>query len=138
MRTYLETKVPLGHHRLLTYMLFNQAALWGTLDTALTATPEQTLMKENDRLRTALADSQAQVGLSLCFGEQVAMDNGRLMLGWLLSSHTDPPFHITSRNVARQGLRPFSRLSDPRWMAANLAFLKDMDYLESRSRTLGD
>lgn len=35
------------------------------------------------------------------------------------------------------GLQPYARLCHPAWVSANIAYLKDMDYPESRLSTLG-
>ena len=67
----------------------------------------------------------------LVFSEQVALDSGRIQLGYLLAGFPDPsPLGFNSRPVP--GLRTFSRLAPAQWVAANLAYFKDLDYAETR------
>lgn len=71
------------------------------------------------------------------FVEQTALDGGRLELSWLLTGFTEPnaQFHFSIKKSP--GLKPFSRLIHPLWLSANIAFLRDIDYLEGRLATLG-
>ena len=65
------------------------------------------------------------------FVEQAALDNGKTQLGYLLSGYPDPaPLGFSARRAP--GLKTFSRLTPPQRMAANLAYLKDLDYAETR------
>jgi hypothetical protein len=67
----------------------------------------------------------------LMFTEQVALDGGRLPMAYLLAGYPDPsPAVFAPRK--RSGLKAFSRLAAPSWVAANLAFLKDLDWMETR------
>jgi hypothetical protein len=63
--------------------------------------------------------------------EQSAIDGGRLPLALLVSGGTEPSPQLFNTK-RRLGLKPFTRLAAPTWIAANLAYLKDIDYLETR------
>jgi hypothetical protein len=72
----------------------------------------------------------------LMFTEQVALDSGRLPMAYLLAGYPDPsPAVFAPRK--RSGLKAFSRLAAPSWVAANLAFLKDLDWMETRLASTG-
>lgn len=64
--------------------------------------------------------------------EQAALDAGRMTMAWLLVGLPEPNWAIIEKNQVRRTIRPFSKLARPAWMAANLAFLKDLDYMETR------
>ena len=71
------------------------------------------------------------------FIEQAAIDSGRLQLAWLLSGHPEPPFHMLVTRRKQPGLQAFSRLCPPSFISGNLAFLKDLDYIETRLASIG-
>ena len=75
------------------------------------------------------------VALAAVFVEQTAVDNGRLQLSWLLTGLNQPAFNLTSQHTQRTSEEPFARLADPRWIAANLAYLKDLDFFEQRQKS---
>mmetsp|Transcript_91945 Transcript_91945/g.127646 ORF Transcript_91945/g.127646 Transcript_91945/m.127646 type:complete len:95 (+) Transcript_91945:445-729(+) len=54
------------------------------------------------------------------------------MSGW-----TEPPWHQLSSGRKKVGLEPFARLCHPSWVSANLAYLKDLDYMEARMNSIG-
>ena len=118
MRTFFTNKVPLGSMRGLTYFAFATAQLWEAAE------------------RDDLASLKAQVALLAVYLEQVAVDGGRHQLGWLLTGMPNPPFQLVQSHAQRQE-DPVGFLGDPRWVAANLAYLKDVDYLESRTKLVG-
>ena len=64
--------------------------------------------------------------------EQVAVDGGRHQLGWLLTGMPNPPFQLAQAHSQRAQEDPVGFLGDPRWVAANFAYFKDVDYFESR------
>ena len=66
--------------------------------------------------------------------EQMILDSGRVQVGWLLPE----PFFNTAAVQKRSTLGPYAKLASPAWAAANLAFLKDLDFLESRVKTAKD
>ena len=79
-----------------------------------------------------MAALKAQVVLLAVYLEQVAVDGGRHQLGWLLTGMPNPPFQLVQAHSQRAQEDPAGFLGEPRWVAANFAHLKDMDYLESR------
>jgi hypothetical protein len=76
------------------------------------------------------------LGKMAMFTEQTALDQGRLQLSWLLTGFSEPNQAMLFSVKHTPGLKPFSRLAAPAWISANLAFLKDLDYAESRIQTL--
>ena len=116
MRTFFTTKVPLASMRGLTYFAFATAQLWEAAE------------------RNDLSALKAQVALLAVYLEQVAVDGGRHQLGWLLTGLPNPPFQLVQVHSQRAQEDPVGFLGDPRWIAANLAYLKDVDYLEQRTR----
>lgn len=64
--------------------------------------------------------------------EQVALDQGRVQLAWLLMGLSEPNHQVHFKHRNTPGLKPFSRLANPVWISANLAYLRDLDFLESR------
>ena len=109
MRDYIEKRVPLQDQRLLQNFAALAAHGW-----------EQGFRSGNQEL-------QGFTSRLLMFVEQAALDNGKTQLGYLLSGYPDPaPLGFSARRAP--GLKTFSRLTPPQWMAANLAYLKDLDY----------
>lgn len=54
---------------------------------------------------------------------------------WLLSAMPDPDLQQMSQNRKRVSLKPYSKLAAAPWVAGNIAFLKDFDYLECRLKS---
>ena len=119
MRDYVEKKIPLGDMRLLTFFGTMLAHMW---EVAYVNADELML---------------GHVSRALLFVEQSAMDGGKTQMGWLLAGWPEPNWAITTQNKKRMGVTPFGRLANPSWIAANVAFLKDLDFLENRLRTTG-
>ena len=119
MRRYAERRMPLSEHKLLTYVSFLMAEAWAT-----------GVGSNNEELMGVAAKV-------LIFCEQVALDQGRMTLGWLMTGQQEPPFQILQSNRKRLGLQPFTRLASPAWVSANLAYVKDLDVLESKMLTIG-
>ena len=71
----------------------------------------------------------------LVFTDQTAIDYGRTNLSWLLTTLPEPQYHVVQRNRQRSSLTPFSRLASPSWIGANVAFMKDLDFLETKIRS---
>ena len=127
MRGFFERRVPLGQFRMLTYSAYLFAKLWELCEDARNAPPAE---------RSARWDRvQAQVGLACAFCEQTALDGGRYHLSWLRTALPEPPFHLTTRN--QKGERPHTQLIDAKWVAANLSYLRDLDYLASKTAAAG-
>ena len=114
MRRYAERRMPLAEHKLLTYVSFLMAEAWAT-----------GVGSNNEELMGVAAKV-------LIFCEQVALDQGRMSLGWLMTGQQEPPFQILQSNRKRPGLQPFTRLAAPAWVSANLAYVRDLDVLESK------
>ena len=115
LRGFFERKSPLGQLTMLTYTAFSYAHLWEISH------------------RGNMEEMQAAIALLACFADQTAVDAGRYHLSWLLTGLQEPPFSQVKRNTFKD--RPYSRLVDPRWVAANLAFLRDLDYLETKAKS---
>ena len=70
------------------------------------------------------------IAAGAAFLGQVALDGGALEVGWLHTGLTPPP---TQSNSVAQNRLPGSALMPPRWLSANLAYLRDIDYLAERT-----
>ena len=114
MKDYLEKKIPLGNFRLLTQFGYMMASAWEVGH------------------RTDNKELQGFAAKGLIFVEQSALDEGRTGLSWLLTGLPEPNFAMIQMNRQRSGLQPFSRLAKPSWIAANVGYLKDLDFLEGR------
>lgn len=71
--------------------------------------------------------------LAVCL-EQTALDQGRTDVGLLLSLTEEPPAGVfTNRSLPGtfRG-RPFAPLADQRWITTTLAYIKEMDLINSR------
>ena len=71
----------------------------------------------------------------MVFVEQAALDNGRTSLAWLMTGLPEPNYGLVSSTPARSSVKPFSRLASPTWVAANIGYLKDLDFLENPIRS---
>ena len=77
--------------------------------------------------------AHAEVGLTLMALEQVTLDD-RWGLACFLTHQTEPSSQMMGRQPERNALRPFSRLAEPRWIAAAVAYLRDIDLMAERRR----
>lgn len=118
MRKYMERRMPLSDHKTLAYVATLCAEGW---DVAFAS--------QNIELMGVL-------GKILIFLEQAAIDAGKLQLAWLLTGHQEPAWQILVSHRRHPGLQPFSRLASPSWVTANLAYLKELDYLDTRKQSL--
>ena len=114
LRKYVERKIPLAEHRLLSQFAFMISEAWMI-----------GFNSQNVELLGILSKM-------LFFVEQCAIDQGRSQVAWLLTGWQEPPYQILVSGKKRTSLQQFCKLCHPAWIAANLAFLKDLDYLESR------
>ena len=114
MRLYVERRIPLGDQKMLTYLAQFMACSW------------QIAYEEADELALGL------MGRGLMMIEQICLDGGRCQFGWLLSAMTEPNFGQITMNKKRLGLKPYSKLAVASWIAGNVAYLKDLDFLENR------
>lgn len=119
MRRYIERRIPLADHRLLCHVATLAAEGWAVA-----------FQSKNQQMLGFLS-------ILLMFVEQVALDQGKLQLGWLLTGLAEPNHQVHFGHSKRPGLKPFSRLASPLWVSANLAYLRDLDYLESRMDQVG-
>ena len=118
MRKYMERRIPLADHRTLAQFACLISEGWAI-----------GFESGNEQMLGVLAKM-------MIFVEQCALDGGRSQLGWLLTGLQDPPMHLFVSHRKRPGLEPFSRLSSPAWISGNLAYLRDLDYLEGRMSNL--
>ena len=114
MRMYVERRMPLGDQRLLTYMSQFLAVGW------------QLSYEARDQFAMGL------MARGLMMTEQMSIDSGRCQFGWLLAAMPDPNLQAISMNKRRIGLTPYTKLAAAPWIAGNIAYLRDLDYLESR------
>ena len=68
--------------------------------------------------------------------EQTALDEGRTGLSWLLTGLQEPNYGQIQQTRARSLVKPFSRLSAPSWIPANVGYLRDLDFLEGRIKNV--
>lgn len=119
LQTYMEKRVPLAEHKLLTFMA--------------------TMVGEGWRIgfESQNVELLGVMGRMAFFLEQCSLDSGKTQLAWLMSGWTEPPWHQLSSGRKKVGLEPFARLCHPSWVSANLAYLKDLDYTEARMNSIG-
>ncbi|CAE7242285.1 unnamed protein product [Symbiodinium sp. CCMP2592] len=114
MRHYLERKVPLKELKTVQLFSFLLGHMW------------------EDMRRTGNQRGEFWAARGLVMAEQFAVDGGRTQFGWLLGGLPDvDQGHLIHR---KGDLRPYGRLSAAPWVAAQVAFLKDVDFLEARMR----
>ena len=116
LRDYLEKRVPLGSFRLLTQVGYLMASAYEMGQ------------------RTGNREVAGFGAKGLIFVEQTALDEGKTSLSWLLTGLPEPNFSQVQMPRARSSLKPFSRLCNPSWVAANVGYLRDLDFLESKIR----
>lgn len=118
LRKCLERRMPVAEHRTLAYVGTLVAEGWSTA-----------YESQNLEMMGVLAKI-------MIFLEQASIDGGKLQLAWLLTGHQEPPWQILLNSKKKPGLQPFSRLAAPSWISANLAYLKDLDFMETRMSSL--
>ena len=118
MRRYVARRIPLAENRQLAYLAFMLAEAWGV------------------GYNSSNVELQGSVCKMLIFIEQTCLDAGKMNLAWLMTGQQDPPFHLLVSNRKKPGLQPFTRLASPSWVSANLAYVKDLDVLESKMLTM--
>ena len=119
LQDYLERRVPVGEHRLLTQLGYLMAHAY------------ELGSRSNNR------ELQGFAMKGMVFVEQTAIDSGRTNLSWLLTGLPEPNFQLCQRNRQRSQLQPFSKLANPAWVAANISYLKDLDFLEGKIQAAG-
>lgn len=119
MRDYVEKKIPLGDMKLLTFVAMLYTHGW------------EAAFEARDELM------MGHMSRGLLFVEQCAVDGGKTQFAWLLTGLPEPSWSITTVNRRRQSLQPFSKLAQPAWVATNVAFLRDLDFIETKLRAAG-
>lgn len=119
MHLYIERRVPLADNKMLAHFAVLAAEGWSIAH------------------QSGNAEMKGYIARILFFVEQCALDAGKLELGWLMSGFAEPNTHLHFPVKRTPGLKPFTRLASPLWVSANLAFLRDLDYMEGRIQTLG-
>ena len=118
MRRFVERKMALADHRTLGYIATLAAEGWAVAHETSNLPMMGFLSK-------------------LMFVEQTCLDQGKTQLAWLLTGCADPAFNLHHGRKAHSSLRPFSTLARASWVSANIAYLKDLDYLEGRMVSIG-
>ena len=118
LRKYMERRMPLAEHKTLAYL--------------------STLVAEGWAVGYASANTELLGVLAkmMIFLEQCALDGGKLQMAWLLTGHQEPAWQLLTNHRRRPGLQPFSRLAAPAWVSANIAYLRELDFMESRMSSL--
>ncbi|CAK0875442.1 unnamed protein product [Prorocentrum cordatum] len=91
-----------------------------------------------DRLwMNQIAEAADSAALLLMGLDQARIDGGRLDMMWLYQFERDPPASLFARGgQSAVGTRQFSSLANPRWSTVNLAYLRELDLLETRRSEL--
>ena len=112
LRGFFQRRLNFGRHRLLSHVGQLFARFWE--------------LAEQGRP----AELQAAIAAGAAFLEQAVLSNGRLEVAWLLTGLSEPRPGDTTAGAPPQN--PGASLLAPRWLAANLAFLRDLDFLRGR------
>ncbi|CAE7254443.1 unnamed protein product [Symbiodinium sp. CCMP2592] len=113
MRRYIERRCPLGDHRTLGLIGTFAAQAWQA-------------SRESGNL-----ELEAWMARLILFVDQAGTESGRTQLAWLLTGLPEPSWSTMMRKKA--GIKPFAK-SCP-WASANLAYLREMDWLATRMNT---
>ena len=114
MRDFIEKRSPLGDQRLLVQMAYMFASGW------------EVAFRSGNRQMLVFCSR------GLVFVDQSAIDFGRTTLAGLLTSLPEPAFSVVQRNRHRQSMSPFTRLARPSWISANVAYMRELDFLEGK------
>ena len=112
---HFQESVPFGSHRTLTYMGFMAASMFEAAE------------------RNDLPRVQMLICLMAVFAEQAACDGGALRMAHLLTCLEDPPFAQTELHRTMRAELAHGQLSDPRWIATQLAYLRDLEQISDKS-----
>ena len=121
LTSYFEEQSPLGYSKTLTYFAHILGVMWETLEHDLG--PKEKLK----HLRSLVAPGAV-------FKDQSASEGGsEFKLGWLLTGLEEPNWSlIHSRANHRHSAGVLSRLADPRGVAVNQAYMKELKMVEDR------
>jgi len=121
MKEFFEQKVPLAsnqaNHRLMTQLAMLASRGWELVE------------------REDLESLKTLPSLIALFVEQLSIDcayKGESELPWFLTGLPLPAFNRTAENRKPQSEEPFAQLANPRWIHANLQYLKDLDFYAKR------
>lgn len=112
---HMQETVPLGTLRTLTYVGFQATAMFESIEQG-----------DLERLKMLVC-------LQAIFVEQAAYDGGSLRVAHLLTCMEDPPFHQTEGHKVAKVDFPHGQLSDPRWLAAQLGYLRDVEVITDKT-----
>ena len=115
MRTYIERRSPVGELRALALVGIFAGHAW-----------EQARRSEN-------IEMEGWFARLLLFVDQAATEGGRTQLAWLLAGLPEPSWSTMVRK--KQGVKSFSRMCPSLWASANIAYLKEMDWIAGRMST---
>ena len=118
MRAYFKQETCFGNYKTLTYLGFAVATAFDWLSAG-----DQNL----DHVKGLLALTCAAV-------DQVALDGGSWTLASQMLCLPEPPWNYVSRSHPNPNQTPFTPLADPKWVAAIMGYLKDVDALKSQRR----
>ena len=125
MRAYFMQHVALGNFSCLTHFSILLARLWEDAELPAPAFSVDPASSATQRRAETL---HVEFALGGVFAERVAVEGGdKYQLGWLLAGLAEPPFATTSQRKPRAGRAPRGRLAEAQWVAAQLAYLKDLD-----------
>ena len=113
---YLTRMVPFGQAKSAAYMAYGVAAAFDAME----------------RGNTQLAEGH--LALLLCATEQAAQRDWRWNHAWLLTCLPDPPFQQIRATPDRHATQPLSRLTPPSWLAAVVAYARDVAILTEAER----
>ena len=80
----------------------------------------------------------ASVSLAAVFVDQLAVQSGTdHQLAWLLTGLQEPNFASIEKRIPRPATaRKHAALADPRWVAACLGYVRDMDIIDERTKKM--
>ena len=113
---YLTRMVPFGQAKSAAYMAYGVAAAFDAME------------RGNNGL------AEAHLALLLCATEQAAQREWRWNHAWLLTCLPDPPFQQIRATPDRHATQPLSRLTPPSWLAAVVAYARDVTILTEAER----
>ena len=79
-------------------------------------------------------EALSTLSLLLVASEQAALDESSWTLAWLLTLLPEPPWPTMGRRADAQALRPYAKLANTRWVAAGIAFLRDVDRIRAAQK----
>lgn len=112
---HFQDQVPLGSFKTLTHVAFIASAMYEAME------------------RQELARLRMLVCMLAIFAEQASYDAGSLKMAHLVTGLEDPPFAMTELHKVPSSLHAHGQLSDPRWVATNLAYLRDLEGIAEKS-----